>query len=415
LYPLLVSGIAGQQALIDSDNALSYNPSTNTLTTNNLVLGTQSNKSTIQYIINQARTYSIPNAGQNAEFIMSRATGTTSTATATATGSSIITSGAGFPPAPAGSATSVHTFSTPVLLSSFSFELTNTFFNGTTVSSVIKSDGGGIISSQTYNNFEGTKTTSSINRFVKSIEVTITNNESVAGQATVDFFGFIQNNSTITYTGLNTYPSIGVFGDRVFANLFSTRDLLIDNNNVTTSSNTRFRYNSKEVSTIAFQDRRTSNATTTTGNTNGVQVFSTGSLVAGTYEFITVGTITRVGTTNRFYQLIFSFDSITSVGVFQAFGIFSPATTNTANTGIAMSSYNAVHMSVVTSNANSPTSGSYIQGTSNTIATTLMPFKVVGRFTLLNNRTFRVHIRQNATTDTTRVDSGASIVVYRVD
>jgi hypothetical protein len=166
---------------------------------------------------------------------------------------------------------------------------------------------------------------------------------------------------------------------------------------------------------VVYEDRRTSNATTTTGNTNAVEVFSSGSLPAGSYEFITRGTITKVGTSNRLYQLIFSFDSTTSVSSFQSFGIFSPNNANLSGTGVVMSNYNAVYMTAINSNLATPSAGSMIQGPSNTSATAEMPFQVIGRFVLSANRTFRVHIRQNVTTDTTRVNTGASIVIYRVD
>lgn len=60
------SGAAYQR--LNNDNKLSYNPSSGSLTINNLILGTQANKATISYATNGARTFTIPSVTANSTF-----------------------------------------------------------------------------------------------------------------------------------------------------------------------------------------------------------------------------------------------------------------------------------------------------------------------------------------------------------
>jgi hypothetical protein len=60
------SGAAYQR--LNNDNKLSYNPSSGSLTINNLILGTQASKSTISYTQNTARTFTLPSVTGNSTF-----------------------------------------------------------------------------------------------------------------------------------------------------------------------------------------------------------------------------------------------------------------------------------------------------------------------------------------------------------
>jgi hypothetical protein len=53
---------------LNNDNKLSYNPSSGSLTINNLFLGTQTNKARISYLPNEARTFTIPSVTANSTF-----------------------------------------------------------------------------------------------------------------------------------------------------------------------------------------------------------------------------------------------------------------------------------------------------------------------------------------------------------
>jgi hypothetical protein len=60
------SGAAYQR--LNNDNKLSYNPSSGSLTINNLILGTQASKSTISYTQNTTRTFTLPSVTADSTF-----------------------------------------------------------------------------------------------------------------------------------------------------------------------------------------------------------------------------------------------------------------------------------------------------------------------------------------------------------
>ena len=166
-----------------------------------------------------------------------------------------------------------------------------------------------------------------------------------------------------------------------------------------------------------YYARLLSPVTTDSGSTTAKQVFSF-SLVAGTYDFETIGTISKTGgqgAASRAYQVMFTCDSTTGYSNILAHAIFSPNGAFTANTGNAMSVRNSTIISVVSSSI-AGTSGTLFQGTTNTTAVSNMPFEVHGRITLTSTRTFRVHIRQTSAAifDTVSVNDRTYIRVTKV-
>jgi hypothetical protein len=166
---------------------------------------------------------------------------------------------------------------------------------------------------------------------------------------------------------------------------------------------------------------RLASNTSTLNNTTAVNVFSFTSLPAGTYWFEVVGQMEKVATgTTKLYQVIFSCDSTTGYSNIYAQALFSPNTSYGRDGGGTVgTTMSHTRIDVVSSSNAAGTSGSFFQGTSNSTSVNNMPFFVKGLITLTNSsRTFRVSIRQNAssanTSDVIRMLAGSFINITRI-
>jgi hypothetical protein len=246
---------------------------------------------------------------------------------------------------------------------------------------------------------------------VRSVTITITNDTEVAGSAGVSGFLATENLSNINYTGFKVFPGIGILANSFYSTLMS-----ISSNNIETPNGVDLLLNNKAIPNVFFRDRRSSPAVTGTGTT-AVQVFSSGTLTPGTYDYYVGGTVTKTGTaTTRSYQVIFSFDDISGVNNIYSSCLFSPNTANVPDTGVAMSNFNFTRIISVTSSITA-LAGTFFAGTLNATAVSNMPFFSIGQFTITENRVFRVHIRQSAGSagNTVQVNADSHMTIIKVD
>jgi hypothetical protein len=135
--------------------------------------------------------------------------------------------------------------------------------------------------------------------------------------------------------------------------------------------------------------------------TTAMQVFEVG-IPAGNYKFELVGSINRIGTVNKRYEVYITF---LAVGVSTINGIvnFSPNTAFIANTGNAMSSMNSTFITNATTSLTS-LNGQGFGGTTSTAQVSNMPFHAVGLISCNIARIVYVHIRQDGSGAGNRIE-----------
>ena len=123
---------------------------------------------------------------------------------------------------------------------------------------------------------------------------------------------------------------------------------------------------------------------------------------SGTYNYELVGTLNKIGGTNKRYEVYITFATAGTSSIF-GYAQFSPTTGFIGTTGNAMSSSNSTIISTATTSLTS-LFGQGFAGPTNTTQVSNMPFKSTGLIDTGGfGRTIRVHIRQSAAASFNRV------------
>jgi hypothetical protein len=382
----------------------------------NIILGTQANRATITYPTNTARTFTIPNTGANADFVMTQGdqtmagvkTFSSTPQIVAATQMAAITHIPVFTADPSNIAKSIFS-STPTnfrggLGLGFTTGALPIANGGTNATSVAQ---GGII--------YGASTTAYASTAAGTTGQYLESNGSGAPswtrisytQRLVNKTGLVATLATgtniVTLTSGNTSELLrnqvlsktsgaGVFGTGARIGTINSSTQFTVINGV---GNTLNHVTAGSITFTAFGTARTEETTT------AMQVFEV-NIPAGNYRFELVGSINKIGTVNKRYEVYITF---LAVGASTINGIvnFSPATAYTSVTGNAMSSMNSTFITTATTSLTS-LSGQGFAGTTNTTQTSNMPFHTVGLISCDTTRTVYVHIKQNGSGGGNRIE-----------